>query len=89
VASPAAVQVEGAPGWPRTPPSHAGVGPRSEPHAVAPLEAEPGARFVGGRGLEGEGFEDAADLGDLLGIRAGELTASPSGRCQRARAAAT
>jgi hypothetical protein len=47
--------------------------PRLKPHPVAALQAEPGAGFVGRGGLEGESFEDAADLRDLLGVRAGEL----------------
>src|SRR5687768_4186888 len=58
---------------PRTTAKEASVGTGLKPRAVAAFEAEPGAGFVGGGGLEGEGLQDAADLLDLLGVRAGEL----------------
>ena len=48
---------------------------RSEADPVAALEVEPGARLLRGRDLERKLLDDAADLGDLLGVRFGELAA--------------
>ena len=45
----------------------------SEIHLVAALEREDFARVVGRRDLQSQPFEDLPHLGDLLGVRLGEL----------------
>ncbi len=61
--------------------------PPLKPDRVAALELQHGARLGGRRDLERQLLEDAADLGDLLGVALRQLAAADDRGCPRARRA--